>query len=412
MKTFVAILVAGTLAAANPLAAAVDCGGCSGSLNCPAPPPCPRGATHVAGSNMSVIQNAINVAAPGAVICVAPGTYVGNLNFHGKPVTVKSSRPLGAVLHGGIVGTPVVTFASNEGAGSVLDGFVITGGSAPAGGGILIVKASPLIQNCLIKENTATNTSYPRGGGVAVVGSFAAPSILCSCFQNNHADFAGGGLVSAYFAHPYLDNDTFAGNTASYGGGYSSVFSGLANIENSTFFDNSATDGAGLHIATQFGSTLVRRTILQGNKASGIGGGAWVPAGFATFLNSVFDSNSAGEGGGAATGYDGVLSVESSIFVHNATSYPTSATLTADASPAGTTLINDFNLFFGNTGGIGATLNTPGNLGILTGDPLFAGCYVLGAGSPALHTGIPDYHFNNSDGTPNTMGIYGGPVTP
>jgi hypothetical protein len=412
MKSLVAILVASTLAAAGPLAAAVDCGGCSGSLNCPVPLPCPRGAIHVSGTNMSVIQNALNTAPAGAVVCVAPGTYVGNLNFHGKAVTLKSSTPLGAILKGGVVGTPVVTFASNEGAGSVLDGFVVTGGTAPGGAGVLILNASPKVQNCLIKGNTATNVSYPRGGGAAVVGSFAAPSILCTCFQNNHSDYAGGGLSAGYFSHPYLNNDTFAGNTASYGGGYSASFNGLANIDNSTFIGNSATDGAGLHILTPFGSTLVRRTILQANRASGIGGGAWVPAGFATFLNTVFDGNSAGEGGGAATGFDGVLTVESSIFVHNATSNPASAALAADALPLGTTLVDNFNLFFGNTGGSGATLNTTGNLGILTGDPLFSGCYVLGAGSPALHSGLPDYHFTNSDGTQNSMGIHGGPIAP
>ncbi len=415
MKTFVAFLVAATLMAAHPLTAAVDCGGCWGSLNCPVPPPCPAGAKHVSGTTMTVIQNAINAAAPGSVICVAPGTYVGNLNFHGKAVTVKSSTPLGAILKGGVAGTPVVTFTSNESQASVLDGFVITGGTATGGAGFLIVNASPLIQNCLVKGNNATKASYPypRGGGGAVVGSFAAPSILCTCFQGNHSDYAGGGLSTGYLAHPYLNNDTFAGNTASYGGGYSSGFSGLANIENSAFTGNSAIDGAGLHISTQFGATLVRRTILQGNQASGIGGGAWVPAGFATFLNSVFDRNSAGEGGAAATGYDGVLTVESSILVHNATSLSASAALIGDASPLGTTLVNNFNLFFGNTGGTGDFANTTGNLGIVTGlDPLLSGCYALGGGSPALHTGIPDYHFDNANTTVNTMGIHGGPVVP
>jgi len=412
MKTLAAILVSATLATtAPPLVAAVDCGGCWGSLNCPAPPACPAGAKHVSGTTMSVIQNAVNAAAPGAVICVAPGTYVGNLNFHGKAVTVKSRTPLGAILKGGVAGTSVVTFTSNESQASVLDGFVITGGSAPGGAGFLIVNASPTIKNCLVKGNTATGASYPRGGGGAVVGSFAAPSISCTCFQGNHSDYAGGGFSSGYLAHPDLYNDTFASNTASYGGGYSSSFSGLANIENNVFSGNSAIDGAGLHIATTFGATLVRRTILQGNRASGNGGGAWVPAGFATILNSVFDSNSAGDGGGAATGFDGVLTVESSIFVHNSTSDPSSATLAAATSPAGTTLINNFNLFFGDTGGSGELTNTLGNLGIVTGsDPSFTGCYVPGAA--ALHAGLPDYHFDNSDGTTNTLGIHGGPIVP
>jgi hypothetical protein len=416
MKAFLAVIVAFTLAAAGPLVAAVDCGGCWGSLLCPAPPPCPAGARHVslpAGhttGSASVIQAAISHAASRAVICVGPGTYTGNITFAGKPVTLKASPPLGAILKGTGSG-PVVTFNTHETYTSVLDGFQITGGAAPAGGGILILNASPIVQNCLIKGNSATGASYPRGGGAYVGGSFAAPSILCTCFQGNHSDYAGGGLSTNYLAHPYLNDDTFAGNEASYGGGYSAGFSGLANIENSAFSNNSAIDGAGLHVLTEFGHTLVRRTVIQGNRASSNGGGMWVPAGFATVLNAVFDGNSAANGGAAATGFDGVLTVESSILVHNATSGAGSATLAADPSPVGTTLVSNFNLFFGNGGGDSS--HTSGNAGILTTDPLFDGsCYALSPTSPALHAGIPGLLFGNANSTVNNLGIRGGPVVP
>ncbi len=189
MKSFVVLLTLLILAAAGPLAAAVDCGGCWGSLLCPAPPPCPKNATHVTGGGTGVLQVAINKAKTGAVICVGPGIYKGNINFGGKALTLKASPPLSATLQG--------------------------------------------------------------------------------------------------------------------------------------------------------------------------------------------------------TG---------------------SATLEADASPAGTALLNNFNLFFHNTGG--DSQNTTGNLGILTSDPLFGSCYALNPGSPALHTGLPDLHFDNSNNTPNNMGIRGGPAVP
>ena len=420
MKSYaIALLAAVTAATVSPLAAAVDCGSCGGSLLCPTPPPCPPNARHVSlpprrsSGPMSIIQNAINSAPSGAVICVGPGTYLGNLNFGGKPVIVKSSTPLGAILNGNGIG-PVVSFVSNESSLSVLDGFQVTGGSSSGGGGIRIVNASPIVQNCLIKGNTAPpsqNNTHPRGGGVLISGNFAAPSILCSCLQGNHADFAGGGISTNYLAHPYLNMDTFAGNSASYGAGYSAAFSGLANIENSTFVGNSASvDGAALHVQSIFGSTLVRRTLFQNNKAAGVGGAVWVPDGFATILNSVFDGNSGGNGGAAATGYDGVLTVESSILVHNRTGNSTSATLAADTTPVGTTLINNFNLFFGNTGGLGDFTNTTGNAGILTAHPSFGSCYALNPGSPALNTGLPGPHFTNPNSTRNDMGMWGGPV--
>jgi hypothetical protein len=414
MKTFVAIIAiaAAPLAAAGPLAAAVNCGGCWGSTLCPAPPPCPAGAIqvpHPAAGNP--IQAAITAAPSGATICVGPGTYVGDLNFGGKAVTVKASPPLGAVLQGTGSG-PVVTFNTHEAQTSVLDGFQITGGAAPSGGGILIVNASPVVQNCLVKGNHATHAAYPRGGGAYIGGTFAAPSILCTCFAGNSADYAGGGVASDYFAHPTLETDSFIGNRASFGGGYSAGFSGLANIEDSEFTQNSAIDGAGLHVLTEFGGTLVRRTLLHGNRASGNGGGIWVPAGFATVLNSVFDGNSAANGGGGAVGFDGVLTVESSILVNNASS--STATLAASLAPHGTTLINNYNLFFGNTGGSGNSVNTTGNVGILTVNPQFSTttCYQPIATSPALHAGLPDLHFDNFNGTRNNLGIWGGPIVP
>jgi hypothetical protein len=417
-------------AAATPAFAGIACGGCWGSFLCPQQPSgCPAGAIVVnipsgkTTGNASLIQSAITKANEGAVICVGRGTYSGDINFMGKAITLKSSTPLGAILHGS--GTaPVVTFDSNESSASVLEGFEITGGSGQNsnGGGILILNASPTISNCLVTGNRVNRTmsnSSPRGGGAYVGGSEAAPSILCSCFQGNHSDFEGGGLETADFAHPYLDDDSFESNDADFGGGLAADLSGLTNIENSEFAKNSAGgDGGAIHVLTQFGTTMVRRTLISSNTAGGNGGGLWVAAGFATVLNAQFDSNSATEGGGAAAGFDSVVSVESSIFVFNTTSDSAGATLFADTTAPGTSLVNNYNLFFGNTVGTipspPDSLNTLGNIGILDANPDFevGGCFPVGPGSPTVRAGIPDSHFANAGGSRNTMGIHGGPVVP
>ena len=424
MKTFIAIFAAGTLAAASPLAAAIACGGaCWGSANapnCPGVQSCTP--TITGGGSMSLIQSAINAAATGAVICVGPGTYTGNLNFNGHAVTVRA--PSGATLASGTAGTPVVTFDSNEGSGSVLDGFTVTGGTAANGAGILITNASPTIQNCLIEGNTATasgSNPNPRGGGVYVGGDEASPSILCSCLENNSSGYAGGGLTSAYLARPYLDNDTFAGNTASYGAGYESVFSGGANIENSEFIGNMASgDGGAMHVLAQFGESFVRRSVFSANTASGNGGAAWVPAGFATILNSIFENNSASNGGAAAVDFDGVLTVESSIVVGN-TAATSDAALVQDAGTPGTTLLENYNYFFSNTPA--DTLNTTGMIGDVTSSstppsvypfvlPMTStNCYVVISATPPRHSGLPSSFFDNGNGTTNNQGI-GGPTTP
>ena len=284
---------------------------------------------------------------------------------------------------------------------------------ANGGGGILINNSSPTIQNCLVQGNSAVDgVNYGQGGGAYVGGSKSAPLIRCTCFSGNSASHTGGGLTSTYLAHPYLSHVTFANNTADYGAGVAVEFDGLANVENSEFLGNTAyVDGGALHVLAPFGHVNMRRTLVLNNSAGGNGGGLWIPAGFTTVLNSIFDGNSAFNGGGAAAGFNGVLTVESSIFVNNTTtgSPGTTATLTSDVGP--TTAINNYNLFFNNGGA--ATFNTSGNLGILTADPLFTNaCYSLNVSSPALNAGFPELHFNNTDGTRNSMGMYGGASLP
>ncbi len=56
---------------------------------------------------------------------IAAGTYVENINFNGKTITVKSERrPNVTIIEGNAVNS-VVTFAPNETASSELTGFTI-----------------------------------------------------------------------------------------------------------------------------------------------------------------------------------------------------------------------------------------------------------------------------------------------
>lgn len=403
----------GQMCPANSVSPGDPCPGAASSSCGSFPAACPVGATIISGGgSAAMIQNAINAAQTGAVICVQPGVYTGQINFKGKAITVMSPTALSATLNGGGIG-PVVTFATGEGYASVLTGFQITNGAATFGGGILIVNASPTIRNCLVTNNTATGYAYSRGGGAWVFGKWSAPTIRCTTFQGNQADYKGGGLESDYSARPYLYFDTFQGNSAPYGGGFGAEWNGLATISDSLFLSNSANgDGGGLHVLTQFGTTLVRRTVIAGNTAPGNGGGMWVAGGFATVLNSVFDANSASHGAAVAAGYGSSVNVESSILVNSPSSpYPTDATLAVDSGDlaVGSSLLNSFNLFAGNSGpnSVGTALNNQ----ILTTPVSFVGCHCLPAGSPAIGSGMPIYFFDNAyNGQRNDMGAHGGPT--
>jgi hypothetical protein len=421
MRTLISFTLVLTVAASLPAVAQT----CPGTGACVASS-CPAGATlvgppHPRRIRMAVLQAAITLAAPGAVLCVQPSTYVGHLNFNGKPVTLISKTPLAAVLNGGGSG-PVVTFTTFESPLSVLDGFTVTNGVNPngGGGGILIVNASPTIKNCLITKNSAVASSsntHPQGGGMYIGGDRSAPLISCTTFEGNNSNYIGGGAISTYLAHPHLVQDAFIGNTAAYGAGLAAEFSGLASIDQSEFSDNMATvDGGALHVLTPFGGIMARRTVLQGNKAGANGGGLWVAAGFATVLNSVFDGNSASDGGAAAAGFGSVLTVESTVLQDNVTTSPSGAALEGENISDGTVVINAYNLFYSNTGSANF-VNTLSNLGILkpTTSPFASGgaCpYIPLSGSPLLGAGMPDSHFDNPNGTPNDIGVFGGPNTP
>jgi hypothetical protein len=341
----------------------------------------------------------------GATICVAPGTYTGLINFHGKPIRlVSSGGPSVTFLDGGGSG-PVVTFASAEGQDSILDGFTIQNGRAAAGGGGLN-GASPTIRNSILTRNAAIG-DHARGGGMYVVGAQASPAILCTQFQGNTADYAGGGLMSGYSANPYLRSDLFEGNSASYGGAIGVYYSGRLDLGWTELIGNQAFgDGGGIHAGVPYGNLLARQVWLKNNTAGGTGGGMWVPAGLAEVINSTFDGNRASSGGAISAGYGSMVDVASTLFVGN-TSTSGGAVL-VNTPGSNTSVVNHYNGFFGNTGTYSSTY---GNVGLLTlaANPLGGSCCPA-AGSPPINGGIPDPHFVDPDNSRNDMGACGGPA--
>jgi hypothetical protein len=396
------------LAAAWPRPSLADC---PGTLACVYNQGCPKGSTRVVSGKGQPIQKAIDAAScTGATICVAPGIYKGLINFHGKPIKlVSSGGPSGTFLDGGGFG-PVVTFATAEGRDSILDGFTILNGKSPFGGGIYINGASPTIRNSIVRGNAATGASggYSRGGGIGVIGAQASPAILCTQVLGNTAEYSGGGFVSGYSAAPYLRSDFFEGNTAPYGGAIAVYASGRLDLGWTQLLANKASvDGGGIHSGVVYGNVLVRQSWFKDNTARNYGGGMWVSAGLANVINSTFDGNQAINGGGIAAGYGSMVDVASTLFVHN-TSISGSAAL-VNAQGSNTSVVNHYNGFYGNT--VLDFLNTYGNKGLvsLTSDPLGGSCCAV-AGSLAIGAGIPDFHFNDPDGSTNDMGACGGPA--
>ncbi|MHC4945785.1 MAG: right-handed parallel beta-helix repeat-containing protein, partial [Planctomycetota bacterium] len=103
-------------------------------------------ATFYVPDDFPTIQEALSASAvkKGDTILVHPGTYVENIGFSGKAVTLKSLEGPEATVIDGNDSYSVVAICNIEDPGAVLDGFTITNGNRlKGGGGIFCENASP-----------------------------------------------------------------------------------------------------------------------------------------------------------------------------------------------------------------------------------------------------------------------------
>jgi hypothetical protein len=231
--------------------------------------------------NTTGLQNAINAAGPGDIIIANPGIYYENIDFGGKAVTIRSTNPASSavvnatVIDGGGIGSTVV-FVSNEGTGSVLEGFTITNGNAVYGGGIRCGNAdagqcAPVIRYNMIMGNKATT-----GGGIycdSALNLGNAPTITCNAIIGNSADYGGG--VAWNKSSPLLLNNTISGNKAKYAGG--GIRTGLAGtgmplVKNSILSNNTAFPGPDIWLGDPAGSSpaSARLTVSYSDVLGGI----------------------------------------------------------------------------------------------------------------------------------------------
>ncbi len=209
------------------------------------------------GYDFNTIQAAIDDSNDGDVVIVAPGTYTGtgnrDIDFLGKPITVRSTAP----TNSNIVAATIIDcngtqsephrgfyFHSSEDGNSVLEGFTVTNGyycNSPMGmgGAILCISSSmPTIRNCMIIGNRAD-----EGGGIHCY--YTSPRIINCTITNNTASYAfGGGIMCWQESSPTITGCIIANNYAKYGGG-GIYYDGYGNliITNCTIIDNSVRSG-------------------------------------------------------------------------------------------------------------------------------------------------------------------------
>ncbi|MHC4943290.1 MAG: right-handed parallel beta-helix repeat-containing protein [Planctomycetota bacterium] len=273
------------------------------------------------------IQEAIEAAVDGDTVLVAPGTYVENIDFIGKAISVMSSAgPDQTVIDGGNPQYPglgaVVMFNNGETKDALLEGFTIyngTGYTIPpgelAGGGIYCRNAWPTLSKNVVTENSAdigggiyikgeplkhlvtqcviSKNQAEQGGGIYCNGT--VPIIqYCKIEENSE----GGGINLQVMPHDegFVRSNIIKGNfNSNNGGGICS--SGDVNFYNNVITDNQGAWGGGIF---SLGGCLTNNIVTHNTALAddGQGGGMYI-----RWTNAIVDGNyiafnQAGEEGG------------------------------------------------------------------------------------------------------------------
>jgi hypothetical protein len=138
------------------------------------------------------IQEALEVAGPGATIFVQAGTYHETIDLLGKQIELTGFDPndpneaLWPVLDGGGNG-PVVKFPRSA-ESCLLTGFVITGGKGQTGPALRCIGAGPTISHCLIVGHRPTDWN----GAAILCTDSPATFVNCTIADNDGGELRAG----------------------------------------------------------------------------------------------------------------------------------------------------------------------------------------------------------------------------
>ncbi len=264
-------------------------------------------------TDQPTIQAGIDAAVDSDRVLVAPGSYVENIDFLGKAISVTGAGADMTVIDGGQSGS-VVTFANGETQATLLEGFTIRNGSGTPGtlnshgGGIYCYDTSPYILKCTITENSAD-----FGGGVEC--NISTLPVFDQCTISGNIGTIQGGGVSSFSSNTSIWYSTISGNSSGTDGGGIYADNSYVDIHSTTVAGNVAgTTGGGILLYAASEYSVIGNCMFLGNRAVD-GGGIVCNASLPTIMNCTFARNRAtGEGGGIRCDSGSTLSVRNCIF--------------------------------------------------------------------------------------------------
>jgi hypothetical protein len=230
------------------------------------------------------IQAAMDAAAAGDTVTVAPGTYTDVHEFEffpgftGEAVVImkpgvtllgRPDTPELVIIEG--TSTTIGIYCQDADSTTVITGVTVTGASS----GIMGRFASPTITHCRLVANLPES---PFSSGAGLYGDYFSPTISDCLFEGNIAT-SGGGATFANESFPVLRRCEFRGNMA-----WETV--------------HNPGHGAALSVAHESRALLIDCSIT-GNLAAADGGAVNVYDAVVRLENTAVTGNEAGNRGGA-----------------------------------------------------------------------------------------------------------------
>ena len=306
-------------------------------------------------ADQPTIQAGIDAASNGDTVLVSPGTYVENINFNGKNIIVGSftltsgdTTYVSQTIIDGNHNGSVVTFNNGESQTAVLYGFTLINGDGTA------------------------NSTNNDGGGLYI--SSASPTIYYCNVVDNHAERGAGIFISN--SKSLLADLKIIGNIASSHGGGCYIESSNIAVYNSLFYSNLGP-------------------------LSALGSGLALFSCSSDIINCTFVEH---EHVVIMCYQDAKVNIKNSIFWNFSASYdhighPISGYW--DNNTYCRVIYSDVQ-------------NEYSGIGNINSNPMFVDnnhdFHLLG-NSPCIDKGIPDEYYNDSDGSRNDMGAFGGTNT-
>lgn len=273
------------------------------------------------------IQGAIDAAADGDTVLVAPGIYTAwsgasaVIDTIGKAIEVRSAfGPVNTIIDGSFSARGIEC-SSGEGPNTRIEGFRIIHGVAEQGGGMEAITGSPTIVNCRFIDNAAQDWKWYAGHGGAVYLANSACTFQDCIFQANTTDGNGGGVYVGDSCQLSFTNCSFESNSATKGGALYISGQSLVTMTGCELQWNSAEFYGGAMYLVNFVDLQCSDTLLIENVANGSGGGIYNNCSSFDLLNVTLTGNVAnawsGGGGGGIRQTCGTGIIHDSTFEAN-----------------------------------------------------------------------------------------------